>query len=314
LSAAPVHASPASAEDAYKKGDYLTAAKEYADAAARDPKRPVLEFNAGAAAYKAAQYPQAVKAFQQSISRVPSGDTGRLAVQEDAYYNLGNTLYRSGQTTEQSAPQQTLETWNEAVKAYDTALQMRADDADSKFNRDFVKRKIDELRRKQNPPQNQNSPQNQPQNSQQNQPKQPNQQQSPQNSGQPPNSGAPPKAGQPPPPAQPPPSQPSSQPPQQQAQQPPPAQPPGQQPPGQQPTSAQPPSNAGGPKPGDDQPKSTRGEGTEQPDTQHLPGRMTAEEARQLLDSQKGDEHRAQGLPFARQEAESPPDKPVKDW
>ncbi len=74
LPAAPVHASPASAEDAYKKGDYLTAAKEYAAAAARDPKRPVLEFNAGAAAYKAAQYPQAVKAFQQSISRVPSGE------------------------------------------------------------------------------------------------------------------------------------------------------------------------------------------------------------------------------------------------
>jgi hypothetical protein len=41
---------------------------------------------------------------------------------------------------------------------------------------------------------------------------------------------------------------------------------------------------------------------------------MSPEEARQLLDSQKGDERRAQGLPFARQEAESPPDKPVKDW
>ncbi|MGC2032393.1 MAG: VWA domain-containing protein, partial [Steroidobacteraceae bacterium] len=158
LPAAPVHASPASAEDAYKEGDYVAAAKEYAAAAARDPKKPVLEFNAGAAAYKAAQYPQAVKAFQQSISRVPSGDLKRLAEQEDAYYNLGNTLYRSGQTTEQSAPQQTLETWTEAVKAYDTALQMRADDADSKFNRDFVKRKIDELQRKQNSPQNQNSP------------------------------------------------------------------------------------------------------------------------------------------------------------
>ena len=316
LPPATVHASPASAEDAYKKGDYLSAAKQYADAAARDPKKPVLEFNAGAAAYKAAQYPQAVKAFQQSISRVPSGDSGRLAEQEDAYYNLGNTLYRSGQTTEQSAPQQTLETWTEAVKAYDTALQMRADDADSKFNRDFVKRKIDELRRKQNSPQNQKSPQNQPQNSPQNQQKQPNQQQSPQNSGQPPNSGAPPKAGQPPPPAEPsPPQQPQAQPPpqqpppQQQAQQPPPA----QQPPNDQQQPAQPP-GTGQPKPGDDQPKSAHGEGAGQADTQHLPGRMTPEEARQLLDSQKGDEHRAQGLPFARQEAESPPDKPVKDW
>ena len=41
---------------------------------------------------------------------------------------------------------------------------------------------------------------------------------------------------------------------------------------------------------------------------------MTQEEARELLDAQKGDERRAQGVPFARQETESPPDKPLKDW
>ena len=37
-------------------------------------------------------------------------------------------------------------------------------------------------------------------------------------------------------------------------------------------------------------------------------------EARQLLDSQKGDERRAQGVPFARKGPDSPPDKPVRDW
>ena len=274
LPAAPLRASSASAEDAYKKGDFVTAAKEYAAAAERDPKKPVLAFNEGTAAYKAGQYPEAAKAFQQSISRVPSGEPQRLTEQEDAYYNLGNTLYRSGQGTEQSSPQQTLKTWTEAVKAYETALQMRADDADSKFNRDFVKRKIDELQRKQNSPQNQN-----PQQNQQNQQNQ--QQKSSRNSGQPPNSGAPPNSGQPPPPQQPPPAQQSPR--QQQ---------PARQPPG-----------AGDPPPGDDQ-----------ADTPRMPGRMTQEEARQLLDSQKGDERRAQGLPFARQESESPPDKPLKDW
>ena len=300
LPAAPSRALPASAEDAYKQGDFITAAKEYAAASERDPKKTVLAFNAGTAAYKAGQYPQAAKAFQQSISRVPSGEPKRLAEQEDAYYNLGNTLYRSGQATEQSSPQQTIETWTEAVKAYDTALQMRADDADSKFNRDFVKRKIDELQRK--PP-----PQDQQQNPQQNNQNQ--QQKSSQNSGQPPNSGAPPNAGQPPPQQQPPPpvQLPPPQQPQQPPQQPPPPQqqapqpPPPQQPPAQ-PPPAQPPS-AGQPKPGDDP-----------ADTGHVPGRMTEEEARQLLDSEKGDERRAQGLPFARQETESPPDKPLKDW
>jgi hypothetical protein len=41
---------------------------------------------------------------------------------------------------------------------------------------------------------------------------------------------------------------------------------------------------------------------------------MSREEARELLDSQKGEERHAHGLPFARQESDAPPDKPVKDW
>jgi hypothetical protein len=41
---------------------------------------------------------------------------------------------------------------------------------------------------------------------------------------------------------------------------------------------------------------------------------MTPEEARELLDSQKGDERHALGLPYARREPESNPDKPFKDW
>jgi Ca-activated chloride channel family protein len=305
-------ASPGSAEEAYQKGDFAAAAKEYAAAAQRDPKKPVLAFNAGAAAYKAGQFPQAAKAFQQSISRAPAGDAQRLADQQDAYYNLGNTLYRTGQSTETSAPQTTLEAWNSAVKAYDTALQLRADDADSKFNRDFVKRKIDELQKKQNQQNqgnqndknNKNNQKNQndqdKQNGQNNQP--PDQgQKPPQNQGQPPNS----------------PQQPNQPPPQQQAQQPPAGQPnsPQQQPPPQQQPN-QPPPSADQPKPGQGQPKPADGEQPppDQADTPPAPGQMTREQARELLDSQKDDEKRALGMPFARQQDESSPQKPVKDW
>ena len=124
-----------------------------------DVEKPVVEYNAGTAAYRAGQFPQAAQSFQQSISRAPSGDPKRLADQEDAYYNLGNALYRAGQKTEQTSPQETLQKWNEAVKAYDTALQLRADDADSKYNRDLVKRKIDALKQQQNQ-QNQGNQQN----------------------------------------------------------------------------------------------------------------------------------------------------------
>jgi Ca-activated chloride channel family protein len=313
--AGPVHASTASADEAYKKGDFVTAAREYAAAAQRSPKKPALQFNAGTAAYRAGQFPQAAKAFQESISRAPSGDAGRLADQEDAYYNLGNTLYRTGQKTAESAPQQTLQTWTQAVKAYDTALQLRADDADSKYNRDLVKRKIAELKQKQDPPQNQGQSQNQ--NQSQNQSQNP-QQQPPQSSPQQPNAGPPPPGQQPPgqqPPGQQPPGQqpPGQQPP---GQQPPGQQPPGQQPPGQQPPGQQPPPGAGQPKPanGDSPPNQGGGGGADKSDTQRLPGQMSAEEARELLDSQKGEERHARGLPVARGTPDAPPDKPVRDW
>jgi len=41
---------------------------------------------------------------------------------------------------------------------------------------------------------------------------------------------------------------------------------------------------------------------------------MSPEEARELLDSQKGEERRAIGLPVARQEPNTPPDPPTRDW
>ena len=118
---------------------------------------PTNDEEKGTAAYRSGQFPQAAQAFEQSIGRAPSSDAQRLAVQEDAYYNLGNALYRSGQMTEKSDPKTTIEKWTEAVRAYETALELRADDADSKYNRDLVKRKIDALRRPPPPPQNQGS-------------------------------------------------------------------------------------------------------------------------------------------------------------
>jgi Ca-activated chloride channel homolog len=305
----PARASPAAAQSAYDKGDFAAAAREYAAAAQRDPKQPALQFNAGAAEYRAGQFPQAAQAFQAAISRAVSGDAQRLAQQQDAYYNLGNTLYRTGQGTEKSNPQQTLQTWEQAVKAYDTALELRADDADSKFNRDYVKRKINELKQNQPPNPQQNPQKNPQQNSPQNGPPQP-------KGGTPPPGQPPPKDKNPPPqdqkppPGQPPPSgqpPPGQQPPKQSPPgQPPPGQPPGQPPPGQPPQ--------GQPPPGQQSPGQPPPPGAGQNEPPPVPGQMSPEEARQLLDSQKGEEKHALGVPMARRSPDIPPDKPLKDW
>jgi Ca-activated chloride channel homolog len=141
--ASNAQASPQSAEQAYKKGDFGTAEKQYEQAAEQHPQAAPLQFNVGAAAYKTGQYGQALPAFQKALG------TDDVAVQQQAYYNIGNTQYRVGQKTEKSAPQETIKTWQGAVQSYDAALKLKPDDGDAKYNRDFVQKKLDQLQKQQ---------------------------------------------------------------------------------------------------------------------------------------------------------------------
>ena len=209
---------------------------------------PVLEYNAGTTAYRAGQFPQATQSFQQSIKVAPASDAKRLADQEDAYFNLGNALYRAGQQLEKFAPQEAIQKWTEAVKAYDTALQLRANDADSKYNRDFVNRKIDALRK---PPD--------------------------QGGGGGKGQGQGQAQGQPPPQGQP------------------------QQPPAQSPKNDSLP------------PDQHAGRGDEGND-QRQPGQMSAEEARELLDSEKSDEHHSLAVASGPRNPDQASDKAFKNW
>jgi Ca-activated chloride channel family protein len=186
-----------------------------------------------------------------------------LADQEDAYYNLGNALYRAGQQLGKSSPQETIQKWTDAVKAYDTALQLRADDADSKYNRNFVNRQIDALRQ---PPDQggggggggggghghvNDKGQGQSQ-------------------GQGQASGRPPPQGQ---------TQQSA-------------------PQGSKNDSLPPEQHTGS------------GEGNDQ----RSPGQMSAEEARELLDSEKSDEHHSLAVPSGPRDPNQAADKAFKNW
>lgn len=135
-------ATPQSAEEAYQKGDFTKSQQEYAATAANDPAKAELHFNTGSAAYKAGDFAQAATGFQQSLK------TEQVPVQQGAYYNLGNAQYRLGQKTEKTNAQETIKTWEEAVKSYDASLQIKPDDADAKHNRELVQRKIEQLKKR----------------------------------------------------------------------------------------------------------------------------------------------------------------------
>ncbi|MGA3143592.1 MAG: VWA domain-containing protein [Verrucomicrobiota bacterium] len=311
-------ASTATAEKAYQKGDFAAAEREYAAAAQRNPKQPDLLFNAGTAAYKAGQFPQAAAAFQKSLDGKPSADPKRLAAQEDAYYDLGNTLYRNGQKTEPANPQQTIQAWEQAVKTYDAALQLHANDADAKFNRDLVQRKLEELKKQQqqqNQKQNQDqkqdqqnkSAQNSGQKNQQNKDQKSDQQnQSGQNSQAKNQENQNQKSGAG--------SKPDQQKDQQQANS-------GSKPDQQK----QPDQNGQQPQPANGQPQGNaqaqaganpdQNAAAQAADSQVEPGQMSKADAQALLDSVKNEEQRLPTAPVARNgNISQQSDQPIKDW
>jgi len=283
-----VQASPQSAEKAYQTGDFVGAQQQYEAAAAKAPAKAELQFNAGSAAYKAAVFDKAADAFQKSLK------TEQVKLQQATYYNLGNTQYRLGQKTETTNPQRSIQSWEQAVQAYEAALQIKPDDADARFNRDFVKKKLEELK-KQQQQQQQQSKQDQQSIDQKNQQDQKDQQQNQQNQSeqdkknqqrQDQKQQSKPESGK---------DQQNKKDQQSNA--------------GHQPQPGQPIDQAGNaPKPDQSakQPKPT--------EAQRVPGQMTREEAKELLDSVKNDDHRMPVTPLARGEFKENADRPQKDW
>lgn len=280
-----IRASPGSAEKAYQKGDFSKAVKDYASSAKKQPANAQLQFNVGAAAYKAGEFDSAQKAFEEALK------TEELPVQQSAYYNLGNSQYRIGQKSERAMPQETIKTWQAAVQSYEAALQINPKDADAKYNRDLVKRKLEQLQKQQKQQQQQN--QKNRKNDQQKDQKKDQQKQSSQDKSQ--NSKQNQKKdGQ---------NKPDES--KQQKQEQPQAPKPEQSEP-KKPSQGTPEANA---KP--DQQKSDQ---QAQAPERRKPGEMTKEEAQRLLDSLRNQDAKVSTAPLSRGSKTNDVNRPFKDW
>jgi Ca-activated chloride channel family protein len=133
--------SPASALREYKNGKYDNALKDYQKSLEKKKDDPRLHFNAGAAAYKSKNFEEAAKQFDEALN---SPD---LNVLQQSYYNRGNARYYLGDSNPD--PSKKSETWEEAVKDFESAMKLNAQDADAKFNYEFVKKKLEELKQQQ---------------------------------------------------------------------------------------------------------------------------------------------------------------------
>lgn len=133
-------ASTASALRDYEAGRYESALKEYQRLREKKPADARLPFNAGAAAYQAQKFGEAANQFLASI-----GSTDPQ-LQQNGYYNLGNTFYRAGEPLDQNKK---IEAWETSVKLFEQAVTMNPKDKDAEFNRDFVKKKLEQFKQQQ---------------------------------------------------------------------------------------------------------------------------------------------------------------------
>ncbi len=137
------HASPQSAERAYRHGQFAAAEADYAGASKAAPDDPKLTFDVGDAAYRAGDLATATKSFESAL-RTPD-----LKLQQQAYYNLGDALYRGGERTLASGKiDDTIGAWKRSISNYGSALRLNPKDGDAQYNLDFVKRRLAELEKK----------------------------------------------------------------------------------------------------------------------------------------------------------------------
>ncbi|HXK97583.1 MAG TPA: tetratricopeptide repeat protein [Limnochordia bacterium] len=124
--------------DAFSRGNELYKTEAYAEALAAyetgleiKPEHKGLSFNAAQAAYRAGEYEQAARHYDQAEDSV------------DKYMNAGNSFYRAGEKAEDVNTkfghyQKALELYREGISRYPEKVEL-------KFNYEFVMQKLKEL-------------------------------------------------------------------------------------------------------------------------------------------------------------------------
>ena len=133
-------ASPSGALRDYQAGSFTNAWQEYQRLSQIHTNDLRLIFNAGAAAYRATNFDEGAKDF---VRATLSPD---LKLQQQAFYNLGNTQYRLGELKfepDAEGLNAVEEAWREAIKSYGHAVDLDQHDADAAGNLAFVKRQIE---------------------------------------------------------------------------------------------------------------------------------------------------------------------------
>ena len=133
-----VHASSRSALKNYEAGKFQDSLKEYERLIEKDKTGDLrLHFNAGAAAYGATNYDAAIRHYTAVL---PARE---VKLQQAAYFNIGNGLFRQGQAAKDLDGMQ--EQWETAIKYYQNAATLDKTDRDAAYNLAFAKKCVEQI-------------------------------------------------------------------------------------------------------------------------------------------------------------------------
>ncbi len=140
------------AERHFRHQEYQEAWEIYRRLTAENPGDHRLAYNAGVAAYRNQTAEEAVEHFRTAARATD------LQLQQRAHYNLGNALYRKGEAA--AEPNSKAEDWKQAIQHYRYTLNLDDTDSQARDNLAFVERRLEELQEQQ---QQQDQDQNQDQ-------------------------------------------------------------------------------------------------------------------------------------------------------
>jgi len=132
----------AEGNESYASGDFEQALQHYGAALVDEPDSPRLNFNMGNAHYQLGRFEDAVASYGR-VGAVADDDPRAAKVA----YNLGNVQFRLAAAAAAENPQQALEGYALAMAAYRRALGMDPDDRDAKFNYEFARKALEDLRK-----------------------------------------------------------------------------------------------------------------------------------------------------------------------
>jgi Ca-activated chloride channel homolog len=130
----------------YDAGRYKEARDAYAkllnDKEQQAP-REELAYGLGAASLQLKDYEKSASAFSQALQAEDAG------LQLRAQRSLGTTLYNQGGETLAKKPDTTIKAWTDSLSHFESALKLNPGDKELRENRDFVKERLEELKKKQ---------------------------------------------------------------------------------------------------------------------------------------------------------------------